>query len=218
MAGEIRLLVVDDHALVRGVLAERLRAEPGFNVVGSAGTANEAIDQALQLNPDIILLDIDMPGLDSFDAAHRLHNLRPKIQIIFLSAHTHDHYIERALRAKASGYLTKCDPPETLIDAINAVASGNVYFSPAVRSRIVVDTRGVTLAAAASTSVSVLTAREIEVLRYIARGFAKKQIARTMGLSVKTVDRHATNLMAKLEIHDRVELTHFAIREHVAEV
>ena len=215
---DIRILVVDDQALVRGALAERLRREPGFSVVGGAGTADEAVGQALELEPDIILMDIDMPGLNSFDAAQRLRSLRPDIRVIFLSAFLHDHYIERSLRAKASGYLTKCESPETLISAIHEVASGGAYFSPEVRARIVVDEDGANLLAASKTRISTLTTREVEVLRYIARGLAKKQIAGTMGVSVKTVDRHATNLMAKLEIHDRVELARFAIREGVAEV
>ena len=215
---DIRILVVDDQALVRGALAERLRREPGFSVVGGAGTADEAVDEALELEPDIILMDIDMPGLNSFDAAQRLRSLRPDIRVIFLSAFLHDHYIERSLRVKASGYLTKCESPETLIAAIHEVASGGSYFSPEVRARIVVDEDGAKLLAGSKTRISTLTTREVEVLRYIARGLAKKQIADTMGVSVKTVDCHASNLMAKLEIHDRVELARFAIREGVAEV
>ncbi len=217
MMQDVRILVVDDHSLVRGALAERLGREPNFSVVGVAGTAEEAIDKALELEPDIILLDIDMPGLDSFDAAQRLKSQRPEIRIIFVSAFTYDRYVELALRAKASGYVAKGQPPEALIAAINQVASGGAYFSPEVSPRIVVDKDGVTLARVVESRVSKLTTREMEVLRYIARGLAKKQIAGTMRVSIKTVDRHATNLMAKLEIHDRVELTRFAIREGVAE-
>ncbi|UCE62194.1 MAG: response regulator transcription factor [Phycisphaerales bacterium] len=217
MKGDIRILVVDDHTLVRGVLAERLHREPGITVVGSVGTADGAIDRTLESSPDIILMDIDMPGLNCFDATRRIHSLKPDTHVIFVSAFFHDHYIERALRVRASGYLTKTEPPEAVVKAIFEVISGGAYFSPEIRSRIVVGEQGAKLAEESKSRLSILTRREIETLRYIAKGLAKKQIAATMGVSAKTVDSHAANLMSKLGIHDRVELTRFAIREGIAE-
>ena len=162
-------------------------------------------------------MDIDMPGLICFDAARRITALQPDARIIFLSAFLHDHYIDQALRAKARGYLTKREPPETVVAAILEVASGGAYFSEEIRSRIVVETGGTKLAERSASLISILTTRETETLRYIAKGLAKKEIAATMGVSVKTVDRHATNLMSKLDIHDRVELARFAIREGIAD-
>ena len=217
MTGEIRILVVDDHALVRGALSERLRREPDLTVVGTAATADEAIEKAVECSPDIVLMDIDMPGLICFDAARRITSLKPDVSILFLSAFTYDHYIEQALKVKASGYLTKSESPETVVAAIREVASGGAFFSKEIQSRIVVEERGAVLAQAAKSLRSVLTVRETEILRYIARGLAKKEIATTMGISVKTVDRHAANLMTKLHIHDRVGLTRFAIREGLAD-
>ena len=177
MTTQVRILVVDDHALVRGALAERLRQEADLAVVGTASTADEAIDQTISLKPDIILMDIDMPGLICFDAARTITSTSPATKIIFVSAFLHDWYIEQALAVKAQGYVTKREPPEAVISAIRDVAEGGAYFSDEVRSRIIVDSSGAKLAQSGKSRVSTLTAREIEVLRYIARGLSKKEIA-----------------------------------------
>lgn len=213
----IKLLVVDDHALVRDALADRLQREPDIDIVGTAATADEAIEKTIESKPDIILMDIDMPGLDCFDAAKTITSLQPDTRIVFLSAYHHDSYIEKALNVKARGYLTKREPPESVVAAIHEVASGGACFSEEVQARIVVDSRGAKLAPRETSRASMLTPRELEILRYVARGLSKKEIARVIDLSVKTVDRHCANLMAKLDIHDRVELTRFAIREGMAD-
>lgn len=214
MNATIRVLVVDDHALVRGALAEHLKREAGLEVVGTASTADEAITQTTQHNPDIVLMDIDMPGMNCFHAAKTILSIRPAARIIFLSAFTHDRYIDQALEAKAHGYLTKREPPQAVVAAIREVASGGSFFSDDVQERIVVDTKGAKLASAATKSrAALLTPRETEILQYVARGLSKKEIAQTAHLSVKTVDRHCANLMQKLDIHDRVELARYAIRE-----
>ncbi len=213
----IRILVVDDHALVRSMLADRLNREPGLEVAGAASTADEAFDLVLKTSPDVVLMDIDMPGLICFDAARRMTAARPSTRILFLSAFTHDHYIEQALSVGALGYITKTEPPDVIVSAIRKVSENISYFSEAVRSRIVHDERGVRLAAPPQTRASKLTSREVEVVRYLARGLSKKEIAHVMHLSIKTVDKHTCNLMDKLDIHDRVELARFAIREGLAE-
>ncbi|HUU86015.1 MAG TPA: response regulator transcription factor [Phycisphaerae bacterium] len=217
MNGPTKVFVVDDHALVRGALCERLDREAAISVVGSARTADEAIEQIARTRPDVVLMDIDMPGVSCFDAARQIAADQPATHVIFLSAFFNDHYIEQALAVKAKGYLTKREPPEDVVAAIREVANGGAYFSEEVRSRIVVDARGASLAQRSRSRVSTLTTRELEVLRYVARGMAKKQIARVMHISPKTVDRHSFNLMTKLDIHDRVELSRFAIREGLAE-
>ncbi len=217
MSDTIRVLVVDDHALVRGALAERLQREPGLDVVGTAQTADEAVAKTSEVAPDVVLMDIDMPGMNCFTAAATIQSLRPESRVIFLSAFTHDRYIDQALAAKARGYITKREPPEAVVAAIREVASGGAYFSDEVRARIVVDHRGAKLAGPTRSRVASLTARETEILQYVARGMSKKEIAQTAHLSVKTVDRHCANLMEKLDIHDRVELARFAIREGLAD-
>lgn len=214
MNDKITILLVDDHALVRGALAERLNREPDLLVVGCAGSADEAICKATECRIDIILMDIDMPGLNCFEAAKRLGVICPKARLIFLSAFKHDRYIEQALEVKAHGYLTKRESPEKVVAAIREVAAGGAYFSKEVQSRIIVDEAGANLP---RSRVSKLTPRELEVLQYIARGYGKREIGNIMNLSTKTIENHTTSLMARLRIHDRVDLARFAFREGLAE-
>ena len=217
MKDAITVLIVDDHALLRETLRDRLHSEEDIDVVGTAGNAADAVTMAAELEPDIVLMDIDMPGRSCFDAAKTLKLRSPSTCIIYLSAFFHDRYIESALQAHASGYLTKDEPPEVIVKAIRSAAGEVAYFSHKVQSRIVVGKNGVHLAESGKSRASLLTSRELEVLRYIARGQPKKEIAATMHVSVSTVSRHTENLMEKLDIHDRVELARFAIREGLAE-
>lgn len=212
----ISLLLVDDHALMRRMLADRIACEPDMLVVGTVEDAAAAVAEAIRQRPDIILMDIDMPGVICFDAARTIQELCPKTRIIFLSAFFNDRYIDQALAVEAAGYLTKTEPPESVIAAIRAVAAGKSYFSPQVQSRIVVDSDGTRLAQPKQSRASTLSGRELEVLRYLARGMSKKQIAQTMYISAKTVNNHTAHVMDKLDIHDRVELSRFAIREGLA--
>lgn len=212
-----RILLVDDHALLRDSVAFRLQQEEDFQVVGVAGSAADAVAMVAECRPDIILMDIDMPGLSCFEAVGEIRILWPTARVVFLSAFFHDGYIEEVLRVEGRGYLTKNDSPDTLICAIRAVRSGEVYFSPDVRSRLVVDDQGVQLAASSRTRMGTLSRREMDILRYVAKGLAKKQIAAMTRVSVKTVESHVQHLMNKLDLHDRVALTRFAIREGIAE-
>jgi DNA-binding NarL/FixJ family response regulator len=213
----IRILLVDDHALLRETLGERLSREPDFVLAGEAETAEGAVDKSRLLKPDVVLMDIDMPGLICFDAARRIRTMNPACKIIFLSAHVQDQYVEQAVRVGALGYVTKAVSPEMVMAAVRSVAAGRPYFSEDVRSRIVLESDGKITTKQLMTRVSTLTDREIEVIRYIARGLSKKEIARLMSISAKTVDRHSANLMQKLDIHDRVELARFAIREGIVQ-
>lgn len=213
----IRVLVVDDHILIRTMLVERLEREKWLRVVGSAATSDDAVEQAIARVPDVVLMDIDMPGQATFEAATRIIAARPEVRIVFLSAYTYDHYIERAIRLGAAGYLTKTEPIETLLAAIRTVAAGATMYSEAVRRRLISTPEGPKLSSRTVTRGSLLTAREIEVVRHIARGLAKKEIASLMHVSVKTVDKHTCNIMDKLDIHDRVDLARFAIREGLSE-
>ena len=217
MKNGVTILLADDHAMVREMLKMRLTAEPGMAVVDTVSDAEQAVTQAVRLKPDIVLMDIDMPGLLCFDAAKTIASRCRRTRIIFVSAFFHDRYIEQALAVGASGYVTKAEPPDVLVKAIQTVASGAAYYSPEVQSRIVADADGPRLAESAHTRASTLTAREMEVLRYLARGLPKHKIAETMHLSTNTVNRHAYSLMNKLDIHDRVALTRFAIREGLAD-
>lgn len=213
MTETIKILLVDDHALVRGALSMRLEMEPQFEVVGTAGTADEALEMTVKYEPTIILMDIDMPGMDSFEAARRIAETRPQCNIIFLSAYMYDHFIDRALEVRARGYLTKRESAESVVSAILEVASGGACFSEDVRARIAVDSTGARLQTEMKSRAATLRPRERETLRYLARGMSKKKIAVRMNISIKTVEHHAANLMSKLGIHNRVDLARFAIRE-----
>ena len=217
MRKAISILVADDHEVIRELLTTRLERESDINVVAHVNNANAAVSRAIELQPDIVLMDIDMPGLSVFDAAARIAARCPNSRLIFLTAFVKDRFIESALAVRAWGYITKSEPPEVIVNAIRNVAEGIAYFSPAVRARIVVGPKGASLAREDTTIAASLTPREREVLCYLARGKSKKAIAELMSLGVKTIDFHCTHLMEKLAIHDRVELTRFAIREGFVE-
>lgn len=217
MTQPISIVLVDDHALLRETLRDRLEKEIEMTVVGTADNAGDAVELVASLEPDVLVMDIDMPGQSCFDAAKKARAASPKTRVIFLSAFFHDRYIESALASEATGYVTKDEPPDTILNAIRRVASDLAFFSPKVQSRLVIDAKGVRLGEENLSRASRLTTRELEVLRYLARGLPKKEIAAVMHVSVKTVSRHTENLMEKLDIHDRVELARFAIREGLAE-
>jgi DNA-binding NarL/FixJ family response regulator len=209
----ISILIADDHDSLRELLKSRLETQPDMKVVAHVGDADAAVTEAVASNPDVVLMDIDMPGLSAFDAAERIGSRCPKTRIIFFTAFVRDRFIEQALSVKAWGYVTKTERAESIVKAIRDVASGFAYFSPAVQARLVMGPKGPRLAHKDQSLAATLTDREREVLCYVARGMAKRDIAQTMSVSVKTVDYHCTNLMDKLKIHDRVELARFAIRE-----
>jgi DNA-binding NarL/FixJ family response regulator len=210
-AGARRVMLVDDHEMVRSALANAIAGLEGFVVCGQAERADEALARAADARPDVLVMDIDMPGMICFDAVERLRATHPAVRVIILSAFFHDRYIDEALRVGAAGYVVKGGPLDDLFDALRAVAGGESYFSAEVRSRMAGPRPE------ACTRAATLTERQLEVLRYLARGLSKKEIASTMGLSVKTVEHHCGNLMEKLDIHDRVELARYAIREGLAE-
>ena len=214
----VRILLVDDHALVRQALADRLNIEQDLEVCATAEDALQAIDQAVEQQPDIILMDIDMPNLSCFDAGLRIKSLVKNTKIIFLSAFTYDHYIDSALSMGAHGFLSKSDSVQEVIQAISQVMLGQVYFSEQIKDRIVLDKKKPASVPHTKTRLSTLSPRELEVLGYIAQGKTTKQIATMMNISAKTVESHTTKLMAKLDLHNRVELTRFAIREQISHV
>jgi DNA-binding NarL/FixJ family response regulator len=213
----ITLVVADDHVLLREMLAQRLQTEPDLRVLASVGNAQEALEAWLEWRPRVLLLDIDMPGASVFDVAARIRQEDAGLRLIFLSGFCHDHYIHMALQLRASAYISKREPVEAVISAIRAAVAGRVRFSPEVQERIQIDRSGARLARQPEARVSLLTPREMTMLGYIARGHTRKEIARLCGISVKTVEQHCTHIMDKLDIHDRVELACFAIREGVVE-
>lgn len=213
-----RILLVDDHALITELLGMRLEAESFLEVVTATGSAEQAVIEARRHRPDFIITDIEMPGLAVFDALRTIRRELPQVGIIFLSAFASDHYIQQALDLEARAYLTKDEPLDHLVRAIRKAVQGGHYFSPGIQSRLVVAGGSLRLAACACNRADLLTRREMEVLGYVARGLSKKEIAELMMISIKTVDNHCSHLMAKLDIHDRVQLTRYAIQEGYARV
>lgn len=212
----LRVFVVDDQTLVREAIAHRLAAEHGFEVVGTASNADDAISQVGRVQPDIILLDIDMPGRSCFDAAVVMKAKSPRAKLVFLSGAWNRNYLEKALALRSSGYLTKSDAPDQVAASLRRVADGEVIFSGELRDQVVIGLNGPELAKVEQPLVSVLTKREQELLRHLAHGLSRREIAEKAGISVNTVAVHTSNIMSKLNIHDRVELTRLAIREGLA--
>ena len=217
MTSMIKVVLADDHALVRRTLGDWLNRLPDIYVAHTCDNADEALAVALQLKPDVVLLDIDMPGMHAFEAAKAILTRLPQTRVIFLSAFFNDRFIEQALAVKAAGYITKGEPPESIALAIRQIFAGHTCFSPEIQARIVIGPEGARLVGTMHTRTRTLSARELEILRYLARAMSRKEIAQTLHLSVHTIDRHTTKLMNKLDIHNRAELCRFAIREGLAE-
>jgi DNA-binding NarL/FixJ family response regulator len=215
MTKAIKVLLADDHELLSDMLADRLRS--GGLEVFATGDTTAAIGLGVEHQPDVALLDIDMPGRSTFEVARVLRTESPNTRVVFLSAYVRDSYIEQALAVQASGYLSKSEPVDAILTAVEAVAAGATRFSRDILQRIVIDGSTIRLNDAVATRSSALTDREREVLLHIARGLSQIQVAHLLGISIKTVQTHLANVMEKLEIHDRVELARFAIREGIVE-
>lgn len=219
-----RILCVDDHATLVDGLRMRLEQTNDLEFVGRLAAANDLIKAAIDLQPDIVLMDIEMPGADPFDAALELTQQCPDVRVIFFSAYVKDRYIDAATNAGAWGYLSKSDEPGDIIDAVRQVTAGQFAFSPAVRERLRQsgDDAGSTTddgssSADVSARLNTLSPRELQVLRLIAKGHSRNEIASLVHRSPKTIDSHRISIMKKLDIHNRVDLARFAIREGLVE-
>lgn len=214
----ITILLADDHELLSSTVSDRINREPDMRVVARVSDGSSIIGAVREHRPDTLLLDIDMPGMVSFDAAREAQALKSDLRVIYLSAFHTDRFIQDAIDSGCTGYLTKDEPVEHVIQAIRTASEGGAYYSPRVRDRLVADPdKGLVLAEASATRLSSLSPRELEVLRYVAQGLTKKEIAQQIHRSVSTIDKHVENIMRKLDIHDRVDLTRFAIREGLAQ-
>ncbi len=212
----IRVLVVDDHAIVRDGLKAVLAYSGDVEVVGEAEDGIEAVVRATELLPDVILMDIAMPGQNGIVATKAVKAQLPSTRVLVLSQHEDKQYLMPLLDAGASGYISKRVPASELITAIRAVHRGETFLSPSLASSVLQELRQAG-GNEASKEVA-LTPREIDVLKLVALGYTNQQIAQTLVLSLKTVDWHRTNLMAKLGAHNGVELTRYALRCHMVSV
>jgi DNA-binding NarL/FixJ family response regulator len=211
----VRVLVADDHALFRAGVRKLLQSFEGIQVVGEAADGHEALRLSGTERPDVLLMDIGMPGLNGVEAAARLTREGPRPRVIILSMHTGEDHVLRAIRAGAAGYLLKDASPAELEAAVRAAARGEIYLSPAI-SRYVVDDY-VRRAEGDRSPLDRLTSRQREVLQLIAEGNTTKAIATRLGLSVKTVETHRAQLMERLEARDVATLVRLAIRVGLVE-
>jgi DNA-binding NarL/FixJ family response regulator len=202
----IHVLVADDQALVRGGFRLILESQPDIEVVGEAGDGREAVERARELRPDVVLMDIRMPGVDGLEATRRLMTAADPPRVLILTTFDLDAYVYDALRAGASGFLLKDVPPERLADAVRVVATGDTLLAPAITRRLVEQyLRRPPPGARTPPGLGALTDRELDVLRLVARGRSNQQIAGTLFLGESTVKTHLTHLFAKLGLRDRAQ-------------
>jgi DNA-binding NarL/FixJ family response regulator len=210
------VLLADDHALVRRGLRLVLDAEPDLEVIAEAGDGAEAIERGLDPEVDLVILDISMPRMTGLQAARELHRRRPNLRILMLSMHQNERYLYESLRAGASGYVLKSVVDRDLVEACRATMRGEKYLYPGATTPLIRDLlNGVR--DDRSSGQDPLTPRETEIVKLIAESYSTRQIAETLVISEKTVDRHRTNILEKLGMHDRVELVRYAIRNGLVE-
>lgn len=215
---KITVLLAEDHAVVRQGLRTLLEAEGGFDVIGQAQTGREAVDLAATLKPDVILMDIAMPVLNGLEATRQVLAANPKAKVLMLSAYSDEEYVERTTAVGAVGFLEKQTSAEILTKAIREVAAGKAFFSPAIAKRMAdSQKRSRDRDGLAKPSSVKLTSRETEVLQLVAEGHANKQVAATLGISIKTVEKHRQHVMDKLNIHETAGLTRYAIAQGIIE-
>ena len=216
LKSKIRCVIADDHVLVRQGIRRLLQDESDVEIVGEAGDAAEALKCVMELRPDIVLMDIGMPGYSSFDATRVIQADYPRTRVIFLTMHESQDYVMQGLQAGASGYLLKDTPSDKLASVLRDVHQGGKFVSPEVLGGLLDNGRfGTDRPRPSRTS---LTPRETEIMKLLAEGHTVRKIAGMLGLSLKTVEAHKFNLMRKLDIHNKAELVHCAIRKKIVKM
>ena len=212
---KIRVLLTDDHTLFRQGVRTLLSSECDMEVVGEAAQGAEAVTLARQLRPDVVIMDIGMPGMSAFEATRRIRKDRPETKVVFLSMYDDEDYLAESVEIGASGYLLKESPAEQLVSAIREVHRGGNYLSPRLLTRLVDDFREQGRSPARQTRLGTLTKREREVTKLLAEGKSVKEVAANFDLSVKTIEAHKFNLMRKLNIHNKAQLVQYAIQKKI---
>ena len=212
MTEKIRLLLVDDHAVVRSGLHMLLQAQPDMHIVAEAESGKEAVHLMRRHLPDVVLMDIQMPDMNGIEATKKIKAIRGETAVLALTMHEDDQYFFAMLQAGASGYVPKRAAPDELVSAIRTVYRGEVFLYPSLASRLVQSYLGQSPEDENNT-LDNLTPREKEVLTLIAEGLSNPEIAENLVISVKTVDRHRENIMQKLNLHSRVDLVKYAIKQ-----
>ncbi len=211
----IRILLADDHNVMRRGLRLLLESQPGFTVVGEAADGLAAVEQAMATTPDVVLMDVAMPRLSGIEAAKRITGALPQTAIVILSMHSDEGYVLQALQAGAKGYLLKDSAEGDLIEAIKAASAGRAFFSPEISRMLVEDYVREIKSRGAQDSYALLTGREREVLQLLAEGKSNKDIAGVLNVSPYTVETHRRNLQEKLNLRNFAELILYAVRKGI---
>ena len=215
---KIRVFLVDDHLILREGIRSLLGKVPDIEIVGEADEGGEAVAKVEQLVPDVVLMDITMPGMSGLEATQQIKQKYPQVKVLILTIHETNQYLSQMLQAGASGYVVKTTATSELISAIRAVHQGDVYLYPSITRMLVEDYLHRVKTGEEKTSYEGLTSREREILMYIAEDKKNKEIADLLGISVRTVQAHRTNLMDKLGAHDRTELVKYAINKGIIDL
>jgi len=213
----IRILIADDHGVLRAGLRALLNTEPDLEVVGEAVDGHQALRLAGELRPDVVVLDISMPGPDGIEVTRQLKKKWPDTRILILTVHEDESLLREAIRAGASGYILKRAVESELISAIHAAWRGELYVHPAMTRVLLKDLQITSSPGPDETPVESLTPREVEVLQLIAKGYTNRQAAEILNISVRTVESHRANLTGKLGLRSRVELVRYAKRHGLLE-
>jgi two-component system, NarL family, response regulator NreC len=211
--GKIRLLLVDDHKIVRAGLKMLFQAEPDMEIVGEASSGASALKRVAELQPDVVVMDVAMPGMSGIEATRQIKEASPETAVIALTMHEDEQYFFQMLAAGAAGYVPKRAAPDDLVSAIRAVSQGQVFLYPSLAKLLVADYLQRTEPEAELSPAAELTPREREVLTCIAEGYTNREIGEKLTISVKTVDRHRENIMHKLNMQSRVDLVKYAIEK-----
>jgi two-component system, NarL family, response regulator NreC len=214
---KVRVLLADDHTILRAGLKMMLNAQPDIEVVGEASDGRQAVGEAQRLQPDVIIMDITMPECNGIEATKQVKRLMPETRVLVLTMHENEEYLFQMLRAGASGYMLKEAADTELISAIRVVSSGRFYLSPSAQSMMVSDYLQRVHTGEERDSYSALTEREREILKLVAEGHTNNQIGELLFISPKTVDTHRTHIMDKLNLHNRAELVKYAMRRGLLE-
>lgn len=217
--GVLRIMVADDHEVVRKGLVALLQAQPEWQVCGEAGDGREAVEKAIQLKPDILILDIGMPSLNGLEATRQILKTIPNARVLILTLHDSDQVVREVLNAGARGFLLKSDAARDLVAAVDALRHDKTYFTSKVAAMVLEGyLKGGTPGAVITPGRNRLTPREREIVQLLAEGKSTKEVAVALGLSVKTAETHRSNIMRKLQLHSVSDLVLYAVRNNIVHV
>lgn len=208
-----KVLLAEDHIVVRQGIKALLSDEPDIEIVGEADNGRDALGLVEALHPDVVLMDISMPGLNGIEATRQIRQLHDEVKVVILSMHASEEYVFQVLRAGASGYVLKQSDSSEVLTAIRAAIAGGSFLSPSISRAVIDDYVQRAESRGQGDDLDVLTSREREVLQLLAEGFPNREIAAQLNISIKTVETHRSNMMSKLNVKNKTELVKYAIRK-----